>query len=225
MNPLPLKTALAVAATASPLGAATIITASQDHTIRRFDGTAGVENNLHVKQSNSNATDRFVMLRFDSAELGSSITSATFLFSANPDSSVQFQNTYTFEVWGVSDGDPQDEKFVEGAANYDPNVAGGLFNNSTNLLDGSQVTSLGTFVASAGTQVSLNTPALLTFLQADSNDTATLVVTRVTNIGGNSTFLDRTSPSPPRLSVESIPEPSTLALFALGVLGLARRRR
>lgn len=199
--------------------AAVVVTASQDHTLRRGPS---IENGLHSKQSSNNSTDRVVMIRFDSTTFGSDVTSATFLFTANSDPSTQFQGTFDFRVWGVTDGDPQDEAFVEGG--YDPTASGSIYDGSANLIQESQLIQLGDFTASAGTQVSMTTPGLLSFLQADTNDIATLVVERLT-LGGNSTFLDRNTATPPRLSLEVVPEPGSLVLLGLGGLLALQRRR
>ena len=201
--------------------ATVVVTASEDHSLRRGPT---IEGGLHAKQSSNNSTDRVVMIRFDSSDLGPTVTAATFLITANPDTVTQFQGTYDFRVYGVIDGDPQDEAFVEGG--YDPSVAGSIYDDSANLVDEAQLVQLGDFTASAGTQVSLSTPALLSFLQADTNDIATLVIDRLT-VGNNSTFLDRGQATPPRLQMEVIPEPGSVALMALGGLlaGCRRRRR
>jgi len=162
------------------------------------------------------------MFRFDSSLFGPGVTSVTFMLTANSDTVVQFQGTYDYRIFGVPDGTANDEVFIEGSVNYDPG-AGVVYDGSADLVDDTKLTQLGDANSvSAGDTISLSNAALLSFIQADTNDVATLVVIRLTT-GGNSTFLDRTTGSPPRLDI--IPEPTTLALVAVGLLGLRRRRR
>jgi hypothetical protein len=204
-------------------GAIIAVTASQDLNLRRgplLENGATV----HVKQSTNDATDRVGMFRFDSVNFGTNVTAATFLLTANPDSTVQFQGTYDFRVYGVIDGDPQDEMFTEGG--YDPAVAGSIYDGSDNLIAETQLVTLGDFTAAAGTQVALNTANLLAFVQGDTNGVVTLVVERL-SLGANSTFLGRVNQdTPPRLQLDVIPEPATFTLFAaVGLLARSRRRR
>jgi len=205
--------------TCAQAASAAIIVASQDHSVRRGPT---VENGIHIKQSTNNSTDRYGMFRFDSSLFGPGVTSVTFMLTANSDTVVQFQGTYDYRIFGVPDGTANDEVFIEGSVNYDPG-AGVVYDGSADLVDDTKLTQLGDANSvSAGDTISLSNAALLSFIQADTNDVATLVVIRLTT-GGNSTFLDRTTGSPPRLDI--IPEPTTLALVAVGLLGLRRRRR
>jgi hypothetical protein len=197
-------------------------TASQDHTVRRGPT---VENGIHIKQSTNNSTDRYGMFRFDSSDFGLDVTSAAFLLTANSDTSVQFQGTFNYRIFGVPDGTTNDEAFVEGS--YNPSL-GVVYDGSADLVDDTKLTLLGDANSvSAGDTISLSSASLLSFIQADTNDIATFVVIRL-SAGGNSTFLDRTTGSPPRLQLDVVPEPSTFALSALGLvslIGLGRRRK
>jgi len=207
---------------ATAANAATVtVVASQDHIIRRGPP---VDQGLHIKQSTNNSTDRVAMIRFDSWAFNSpEVTSATFLFTAHSDTVTNFQGgPYDYRVWGVNNGDPQDEAFVEGG--YNPSVSDGIYDGSTNLIDETQLTPLGDFSAVAGTQVSLSSPELLSFLQNDTNNIATLVIERLDN-GNNSVFLDRNTATPPRLVLD-IPAPAALpaGLMLLGLVAIKRRK-
>jgi hypothetical protein len=205
---------------------ADIIVASHDLVIRRGptkeSSTSGA--NLHAKASTNNSTDRVVLLRFDSANFGANTSAATFLLNANPDTVTQFQGTFNYRVWGVNDGDPQDEVFTE--AGYNPGDANTVYDGSANLIDTTQLTNLGDVNSiSAGDNFNFSSAALTSFIQADTNGTVALLVERL-SLGGNSTFYSRENQTaPPRLDITVVPEPTSLALLGLGSLLVARRRR
>lgn len=204
-----------------------VIVASQDHVVRNNGPT--VEGNLHVKQDTGTAADRYAMIRFDSAtDFGANAIAASFSITANSNTSTNWTGTYDFAIWGINDGTAYDEIFQEGA--YVP-TSGTLFDGSDNGVNESVLTSLGSFTnVTAGTTSTLNNANLLAFIQADTNNVVSLVITRTTE-GGNSVFLDRTYGSPPTLTVTTpaVPEPSTaIAMGLLGIVGFAgnhRRRR
>jgi len=134
----------------------------------------------------------------------------------------------TFNVFGLNDG-ATGEDWGETTITWDNAPA----NDHTS---GSGVTSdatlLGQFTVpdvSGPVSITFSNPSLASFLNKDTDDLATLIITRAT--GGNSLntgcFVARehATLAPPTLEIV-IPEPSTLAL--LGLLGLAvfgRRRR
>ena len=185
---------VALAFAQAELASAATVIASQDFSVKRGPS---VELGLHSKEgAGLSSTDRYLMLRFDSTSFGSDVTSATFNITANSDSVVQFQDTFTYRIYGVPDLTANDELVAE--TGYDPS-SGAVYDGSDDLVNAATLTLLGdTTSVSAGDTISFSNPNLLSFLQADTNDVATLVFTRVTN-GGDSTFRDRNFVTPPRL--------------------------
>ena len=214
---------LGIAIWAGGAALADIIIASEDHAVRR--GPI-VEDGLHAKQSSNNATDRYLMLRFNSPDFGSGVTAATFQLTANADTDVQFQGTFDYRVYGIPETSPVDELFTEGAANYTPG-SGNVYDGSGDLVDDSVLVNLGDVLGvSAGDTINFSTPALLSFIQSDTNDAVSLAFVRLTNSGDNSTFLDQNTGSPPRLDITvAVPEPRTATLLGLAGLLVIRRLR
>lgn len=107
-----------------------------------------------------------------------------------------------------------------------------------NGVDPSRTTSLGTFslptltggvlaskADTAGQTVEFSSQALIDFLQADTNNLATLIITRQTLTSPSivtGSFASKENPSfgPPQLNGEAVPEPSSIGLIAMGFVGL-----
>lgn len=209
---------------AAESASAAVIVSTDDFSVRRNTGTATVQASpLHPKLNTTTnmSFDRFGIIRFDSADFGSTVTAATFQITASSNASDYAIGSATFTLWGVIDGDAQDEAVT--TAGYLPNALGALFDNSADMVDSSQLVNLGSFSASTGETVNFNPASLLTFIQADTNDIVTFAITRNTQNDLNSVLLDNTSLTPPTLTI--IPEPSAVMLGGIGMLSLLRRRR
>lgn len=178
------------------------VAASEDLSIRRGDDGNPVKENggIHPKKvSNKDESplDRFAMIRFDSADFGKDVRAAALVLQPRTGDNDGFTGRHRFRVYGVRDGDKEDEQFNE--KDYKPGAEGTLFDGSRNMVDRRQVSVLGSFIAEPGEEVRLITSPLLAFIRADRNATVTLVITRQTDSGENSVFEPRTSENSPKL--------------------------
>jgi len=175
------------------------VMASQDLSVRRGEDKAVKESGIHpksVKQRERHKLDRFAMIRFDSEDLGKGVRAAG--LRLQPVNFSDSNKAMRFRVYGVNDGDEQDEKFTE--KTYDPNDEKSIVDRRlSTMLDRDQVAILGTFTTDKDEAVLFTTRNLLAFLRADTNGTATLVIVRQTDSGHNSTFATRQQDNGPRL--------------------------
>lgn len=142
--------------------------------------------------------------------------------------------TWEFEVFGLSDGDAG-ENWGEGTIDWSNAPANDPTGTSNNIL--SNAPSLGTFSFLGRTAVVAFTgtggTAVRDFVAASSGDDLVTFIVRRNTIqpdGGNSyvhaaSSREHTTEPIPSLDLTPVPEPSTLALGILGVLGLVRRKK
>lgn len=178
------------------------VTPAQDLTVRRNERNRdpGTEGGIHPKridEREARPLDRFAMIRFNSEQFGRDVRAAAFSIHARGDADGFGDGHFRFRLYGVRDGDPQDEAFTEGT--YNPAADDTVFQDSRNMLDRRQVVVLGSFTADRGEQVNVSTPQLLAFIQQDTNGIVTLIIIRETDSGQNTTFDPRTSNNPPML--------------------------
>lgn len=178
----------------------THIVASQDLSVRRGTDKAVKEGGIHPKnisRKEKHELDRFALIRFDSEDFGKGVRAAG--LRLQPLSFGDHKNKpMRFRVYGVTDGDPQDEKFTE--KDYDPNAEDTIVDRRiSTVIDRKQVSILGSFSTEKDETVLFTSRSFLSFVRADTNGTVTLVIVRETESGLNSTFLPRQSERPPTL--------------------------
>lgn len=210
--------------------------------------------------NDTGTTNRKGYLRFDLSSITDLVTDASLSLTLalnNGGSTNTTPQNFTFNVYGLNDGTTAGGGFLgedwsESAitwSNAPANItsgagAGNAVKTGAGTTNGGQTALLGSFSVNADpsgtTLLALSGTNLVNFLNADTDNRATLIITRTgwTSGGGspapsqggaNSAFAtkEHLTLSAPTLNVTVIPEPSTLALAAIGLLGLVEigRRR
>ncbi|MCA2660661.1 MAG: DNRLRE domain-containing protein [Microcystis sp. M049S2] len=169
-------------------------------------------------------------LRFDLNSINkSNISNAIFNWTYVDNNSTPPLSSYS--VYGLNDGNAG-ENWNESTITWNNAPA----NGGGNTIDSSQTTFLGLFSFNPtstpfGTIISFSDPKLVSFLQNDTNNLATLIITRDNFNVSTQNFAGKeaTQFAPPTLQLEitppppvtSIPEPSSiLGILSLGVLGI-----
>ena len=158
-----------------------------------------------------------IYMRFDLSAIAQPLSSAKLTCTT-----IDGQFAAGTTVWGLNDGDAGelwDESiiWVDAPAN-DTASGAGFLSNATYLGEFGNITN-----ASGGTG-DFSADALKDFLNADTDGVATFMCGSPNGF----TYLatkENGVMAGPTLTVEEIPEPTTLSLIGLGVLGLLRRRR
>lgn len=199
LSTLLVSPALAVDEDANDKGLTEVI-ASQDLSVRRGTDKAVKEKGIHPKKisrKEKHQLDRFAMIRFDHEDFGKDVravglTLTPVIFGDKKNKPMRFR------VYGVNDGDEQDEKFDE--KTYDPNAEDTIVDRRiSTVINRKQVSILGSFSTEKDEDVLFTTRNLLAFVRGDTNGTVTLVIVRETESGLNSTFAPRQSEKGPKL--------------------------
>lgn len=244
---------LALLGTASPSAAAIITTDDgngADTYVERGAGTSnfGTSPNLTVKRgtADNSSNNRQGFIRFDLSSVspgtgspGNDIESAILQLTVQTFSNAT--GTAMFNIYGYLNGQGS-ENF--GETTLTRNTAAGIIDSATSINTalpiwangGNPLAQLTLTNGDAGKTFDISTPELLAFLNADTNNLVTFVVTRLTT--GNSTTdnalnsgfaaREHETLAPPTLVLTMIPEPSSVGLGILlagGVAATVWRRR
>lgn len=249
---------IAIAAMASPataemlpntFGAGGDVVVRRNNSSRENDGFLRIKNQSGDGENSSN--DRTGLLKFDLTGLTESVTAAAVRLEMPRGASTGHpNNTYdagdTVYLYGVPDNGA-DEDFDEATITFasspymtgtggatDPRPVSDLTGNGVNddlaiLLD----TYTFPTVSDAGDLIDFQSPALTSFLQADTNDLASFIVTvSQGSFAKTAVFVSDTgtegTPFPPTLLTNAdapIPEPTTAGLLIVSVAGLAGAHR
>lgn len=193
------------------------------------------ENNeefLRVKNDPGGAWHRKTWIRYDLSQLtGHSAVDASLLLTLFEAAGTD--ETITINVSMLNDGDPG-ESWDESSLTWN-NAPGNHTTSGSALLGNTTLLGSFTFItpAAAGDYFTFSSPALADAINADSDELLTLILHPQTpalaSMGvASRENIDLEGPPNffgPRLVVTTVPAPTTLALLALGGLGLLLRRR
>jgi len=203
----------------------------------------GNSSQLQIKHSDNSSNNRKAYIRFDLSDpgidLATDLADATLSlnFVDSGAGSTPGDKEWTFELFGLKNGHAK-EGWVEGNGGTDNDPTGEITwsnapaNAAWNGLVTGEVTSLGTFsVEGKGLgEIDIASAALTQFLKDDTDGQVTFILRRTTQGSSSDNYVHAISSKEsasggPVLALTPVPEPSTLALAAIGLLGLRRKRR
>jgi len=203
------------------------------------DTNFGNADTVKIKHIGNLGDCRKAYLRFDLSGVSSEVLAATLKLTLDGGTTEGF----SYNVYGLLDGHPG-ENWVEGDGGSDNSPLGELtWNNAPanfttwgNGVIDSETWDLGYYSVaantSAGTVVNFSGNNLLSFLNADTNDLATFLITRrgpySQRLGNQIRTKENTLGAPPTLdlTLAPVPEPSTFLIWSIvGLVGIAWYRK
>ncbi|MBI9018977.1 MAG: hypothetical protein JEZ07_17135 [Phycisphaerae bacterium] len=197
--------ALAMLLTVGTVEAGTVTTDADAFVYLGGSGNYGEQNTIVLKRSSSGTTstyNRSGWVHFDLAGQPSA-TEAVLTFTFHADSSIASSGTVA--VWGIIDGQPGDELGTDWSET-EITRDNALYN--MDFAEGENLTQLGSFswtsAPTDGDEFTVSTEALADFINADTNDEITILLSRNIN-DGNFSLRSRESGSPATLDIEYLP--------------------
>ena len=199
----------------------------------------GSEENVLVKHDTAiNGNNRKIYIRFDLTALSGTLTNARLDLSYSgfgTDPTLPNADPSTYSVFGLLDGAPNeawDESLItwNNAPGNDTASPGGVLGSETSFLGNFD---LSISQSAVGDIISFSSAGLLSFIQADTDSLATLIIVRDDVNFGTELFAAKESLTlqAPSLDIatfddpNNVPEPSTLSLLGIGVLAARFVRR
>ncbi len=184
----------------------------------------GTADSLVAKNTQNLGYARKSYLKFDTSSITKTVTSATLELVAKYNTGGTNRYDIELKFYGLNDGAAGETTWAEGTITWD-NAPG----NTDTPSDFENATLLGTITVPgntpAGSTISFSSAGLVNFLNADSNNTVTIMISSGSQVNGDVYFASKEHKTyaAPKLSVTLVPEPATIGLLVLGCGLLSRR--
>ncbi|KGJ88380.1 PEP motif putative anchor domain protein [Colwellia psychrerythraea] len=196
------------------------------------DSNYGSANTLLLRNDGDNGWHRQSYIRFDLSDITETVANASFdlalTYNILTDNDALVANVFDVEVYGLLDSSVGNN-WSENAITWN-NAAGNNVNSNGFTSDFSLLGTLSLKDINVGDRFTLDNDALVNFINNDSDNLVTLGLRRVNSARTDSSFQfaskENANNGAPMLSLTTtaVPEPGTLAIFGLGLIGLVTRR-